>query len=45
MGQAVIGGRVRLIKVTNLITSKAIEELVDMRLPLIDGLPIADELG
>jgi hypothetical protein len=45
MGQAVIGGSECLIKITNLIAPEAIEELINVRLPLVDGLPIADELG
>jgi hypothetical protein len=45
MREAVISGGVRLVKVADLIAAKAVEELVDMRLPLIDGFPIADQLG
>jgi len=45
MGEPVISGRKRLIKLADLIASKTVEELVDMRLPLIDSFPIADQLG
>ena len=45
MGEPVISGRKCLIKLADLIAAKTIEELVDMRLPLIDRFPIADQLG
>jgi hypothetical protein len=45
MGEPVISRRKCLIKLADLIAAKTVEELVDMRLPLIDGFPIADQLG
>jgi hypothetical protein len=44
MGEPVIGGRERLIEVADLIAANAIEELVHVRLPLIEGFPITDQL-
>jgi hypothetical protein len=45
MRESVIGGGERLVEIADLIAAKTIEELVDMRLPLINGFPIADQLG
>jgi hypothetical protein len=42
MRKPVIGGRKGLIVFADLIAAKAVEELVDMGLPLVDGFPIAD---
>src|SRR5262249_4695670 len=45
MGKLIVGGGKGLVKLADLIASKAIEELIDMRLPLIDRLIVADQLG
>jgi hypothetical protein len=44
MRQPVVGGCKCLVKLADLIAAKAVEELIDVGLPLIDCFPIADQL-
>src|SRR5262245_24973068 len=45
MGKPIVGGGKGLVKPADLIAPKTIKELINMRLPLIDGLIVPDQLG
>ena len=45
MGEPIVGGRERLVEIANLIAAEAVEELINVCLPLIDGFIVTDQLG
>jgi hypothetical protein len=45
MGEPIVGRGKRLVEAADLIAPETVEESIDVDLPLIDRLIVADELG